>query len=163
MGVGKSTIGKRLARRLDFAYTDLDERIVTSENQTIKEIFAERGELAFREIERKTLEQISDSKIVISTGGGAPCYFDNMDKMLRSGIVIWLTMKPKMLINRLMTGKYSRPLLADLSENEMLNFIENQLDEREAFYQRAHIHVDVSSMNREKIDKLIGEIEHYSR
>ena len=163
MGVGKTTVGKRLARRLGFDYCDLDEYIVKSESQSINEIFAERGEPAFRDLEREALIKITDPKIVISTGGGTPCYFDNLDKMLNSGIVVWLTMEPKMLINRLLAGKSKRPLLANVPEDEVLDFIENQLEEREAFYQKAHIRVDSSNMNQEKMDRLVVEIQDYSK
>ena len=163
MGVGKTTMGKRLAQRLNLKYGDLDEYIVKSENQSINEIFTQRGEPGFRELEREELIKITDSNILISTGGGTPCYFDNLDKMLKSGIVVWLTMEPKMLINRLVSGKANRPLLANLPEDEVLSFVENQLQEREAFYQKAHIHVDASNMNREKMDKLVIEIQNYSK
>lgn len=163
MGVGKTTVGKRLALRLNLDYCDLDEYIVKSENQSINDIFAERGELAFRELERQALAKITDPEIVFSTGGGAPCYFDNLDKMLDSGIVVWLTMEPKMLINRLVSGKSKRPLLANLPEGEVLSFIENQLKEREVFYQKAHIHVDSSNMNKDKMDNLVKEIQNYSK
>ena len=163
MGVGKTTVGKRLARRLNLEYCDLDEYIVKSENQSIKEIFAERGEPAFRKLERDALLKITDPEIVISTGGGAPCFFDNLDKMLESGIVVWLSMEPKMLINRLVSGKAKRPLLANLPEGDVLGFVENQLQEREAFYQKAHIRFDSANINQEKMDKLVVEIQNYSK
>lgn len=163
MGVGKTTIGKRLARRLNLEYCDLDEYIVKSENQSINELFAERGEQGFRELEREALVKITDSKIVISTGGGAPCFFDNLDIMLKNGIVVWLSMEPKVLINRLLSGKSKRPLLANLPEAEVLGFVENQLQERETFYQKAHISFDSANMNSEKMDRLVMEIQNYSK
>ena len=163
MGVGKTTIGKRLARRLNLDYCDLDQYIEDSEKQLINAIFADRGELAFRELEQNALIKITNPEIVVSTGGGAPCHFDNLDKMLNAGIVVWLSMEPKILIKRLLPGRSKRPVLANLSEDEVLGFVENQLQEREAFYQKAHIRFDSANMNQEKMDRLVMEIQNYSK
>src|SRR5690554_3572791 len=114
MGVGKTTIGKRLARRLNMKYCDLDQYIESHTKLSISEIFAERGEAHFRILERKALENITDTNLIIATGGGAPCHFDNLTTMRQKGIVVWLNMDLKILINRLISAKAQRPLLANL-------------------------------------------------
>lgn len=163
MGVGKSTVGKRLAQRMNYYFVDLDLQIEKTENRTITELFEEETEEKFREIERRILLDETHDKSVIATGGGAPCYKNNIDKMLESGVVVWLKMMPEILLSRLKDKKATRPLIENLSEFELGDFIKKHLSEREPFYSKAHIHFDAKNMNQTKMDELEREIINYSR
>ena len=163
MGVGKSSIGKRLANRLNCDFIDLDSRIEEIENRSITAIFEEETEESFREIERRILLKEIHDNSVIATGGGAPCYKNNLDKMLESGVVVWLKLAPEILLSRLKAKKATRPLIANLSDSELGDFIKKHLSERELFYRKAPIHFDATNMNQTKMDELELEIKNYSR
>lgn len=163
MGVGKSTLGKRLATRLKYEFCDLDQEIVKSQKLSITEIFAEKGEAEFRKMERDELLKLKKENIVIATGGGAPCFFDNLDIMKNRGVVVWLKLSEQSILNRLRNSKTSRPLIANLSENEILPFIKKQLNEREKFYEKAHFHVNVNDLNSKKINELAQTILAYTK
>lgn len=163
MGVGKTTIGKRLARRLELAYCDLDTQIELETRFSISALFAAKGEEGFRKIESEVLTSISNQDSVIATGGGAPCHNDNIDFMLKTGTVVWLKMSPEMIVSRLLPGKAKRPLIAGLSDDELLEFVKAHLRKREPTYSRAHITVDVNSMDSKKMDDLAQMISAYSK
>lgn len=142
MGSGKTTLGKRLAEELGYRFIDLDQHIQELYNRTIAELFEQYGESEFRRIENKTLKEISlidDS--VISTGGGAPCFFDNIDVMNTSGVTIYLKATPQALANRLRLPEHKakRPLIKDKKDGELLEFITENLSKREPSYLKAHI------------------------
>ena len=153
MGAGKTTIGKVLAREMGMEFYDLDNYIEDRFHQKIPDIFAEKGEEGFREIERKMLHEVAEFEdVIISCGGGTPCFFDNMDYMNRQGDVIYLKAKPEVLYKHLMMGKTERPLLKGKSHEQLLDFINQQLEKREPFYTKAKYTLDVSLMdNYEKI------------
>jgi shikimate kinase len=138
---GKSTLGRGLAATLDYEYIDMDEIIVQNENRTIAEIFSESGEDYFRKIESDLLKTFQNtSKKVISTGGGAPVFFDNMDFILENGISVYLDVPPQILFSRIYnSNKNDRPLI-DKSDSEKLmdNLIE-KYNYRFQFYSRANI------------------------
>ena len=140
MGCGKSRMGKKLSAHLDRPFIDLDELIQAKQNATIPEIFAARGESGFREIERDTLQKsaIADDAIV-STGGGAPCFFDNMEWMNKNGLTIFIDPPEKVLADRLIKAKTERPLIKGKSHEELLAFIHEKLQERRPFYEQAAI------------------------
>ena len=139
MGSGKTYWGRRLADALDYQFIDLDHFIENKEGALVSEIFATRGEAAFRELERDYLRQLpkQDGPMVVATGGGAPCFFDNMDWMNRSGETIWLNVPVKVLAARLWAGRAKRPLLADLQLPYFEDFIQEKLNSRIPFYARA--------------------------
>ncbi len=140
MGSGKTTAGKNLASLLGWTFKDLDKTIEEKTGWTIPEIFAEQGEAEFRRIETATLRELeSCNRVIISTGGGAPCHDDNMEFMLTSGITIYLKLTPEQLCLRLADSKTERPLIKGLSEGELLTFIEGKLSQRQQFYERAEI------------------------
>ncbi|GHT47119.1 shikimate kinase [Bacteroidia bacterium] len=140
MGAGKTTIGKRLAKKLGLQFIDMDRFIENRYRKTIREIFEEKGETFFREIESKTLQEVAQFEgTVISTGGGAPCFFDNMELMNRSGITVYLKVPVHVLLERLSSGKQERPLVQEKSKEELQRFIAENLDKRENWYNRASI------------------------
>lgn len=143
MGCGKSTMGKKLAQKLGYTFVDLDHEIEKSLEGTIAEYFASHGEAAFRKLESETLKSFDyPANAVVATGGGAPCFFDNMEWMNDNGLSIYIEMSPAALAKRLENGKDKRPLLKDLNETQMVEFIENKLNERNPFYSRALLTVN---------------------
>ncbi len=165
MGVGKSTIGKKLATTLQLPFIDLDAKIEAQAGMKIPEIFSQKGEPHFREMETKSLAHYARSieGMVLSTGGGTPCHGKNMDLMLEAGMVIWLQLSPKIIAARLGQGQQLRPLLSHLSGEELPTYIEIHLKSREPFYAKAHLSVDTHNLNSEKFARLITEIRDYSR
>lgn len=140
MGCGKSRMGKNLAAKLKRPLIDLDDLIAHTQNATIPEIFVAKGENGFREIERDTLQKSAIANdAIISTGGGAPCFFDNIDWMNKNGITIFLDTPVKVLANRLINAKTERPLIKGKSYEELLAFIDEKLKERRPFYEKAQI------------------------
>jgi len=143
MGSGKSTAGKKLASLLGWSFIDLDKRIEEYTGKTIPEIFSQLGEGHFRKIEAEILKNlISDTNTVISTGGGTPCHGDNMDHMLETGLTLYLKLTPGQLKSRLSESTGKRPLIQDLDEDSLLDFIEEKLAIREKWYSRAEIIVE---------------------
>lgn len=156
MGVGKSTIGKRLASSLGIPFVDLDREIEKMEGISISEIFVEKGEAYFREKETQALLEMvrSSRNAVISTGGGTPCHADNMEMMLKSGVVVWLQLPAAVIAQRLEKSQSERPLIAGLLPDALTDFIKNHLESRLPFYQRAHIAIDTRDINAEKLKAL---------
>ena len=122
MGSGKSTTGKKLADRLKWSFIDLDERIELETGMKIPDIFSKHGELYFRKVESEILRSlISESKTVISTGGGTPCFADNMKYMLETGLTIYLKMTPGQLNSHLISSSGERPLIKDIGKSELIH------------------------------------------
>jgi len=163
MGVGKSTLGKKLASRLKTPFYDLDTLIESELGMSIPEIFRKKGEKFFRIAEAEVLEDQIKSResFVLATGGGAVMAEGSMDRLLESGIVIWLKMSPKMLASRLEQAKGKRPLLDGVVNYE--SFISNHLRERMPNYSRAQIHYAASQNDAESMDMLAKEVASYSR
>jgi len=140
MGSGKTTVGKKLARLLDYQFIDLDEIFEEKYHIKIADFFVKYDEQAFREIEStliKETEQINN--VVISTGGGAPCFNDNLSLMKSNGLTVYLQMGIPALVYRLSNAKRVRPLLKDMNNEELTYFITKQLNERDTFYKEAQI------------------------
>lgn len=147
MGAGKTTLGKALAAEMGLEFIDLDHFIESRQHKTVKEIFAEVGEDGFRKIERASLEEVSQFEdIVISLGGGTPCFFDNMEVVNNAGISVYLKPTEEVLLMRLIKGKHKRPLLADKSDDEILQVIREQLAWREPYYLKANIVFEASHL-----------------
>lgn len=153
MGAGKSTMGKALAKTMDLTFIDLDDFIVNRQHKTVSEIFEEVGEDGFRQIERKALIEVAAyENVVISLGGGTPCFFDNMDVVNKAGKSVYLRPSEEVLLQRLIKGKSKRPLLAQKSDDEILQVIREQLAWREPFYLRASLVFEASHLeNKEDI------------
>jgi shikimate kinase len=140
MGSGKTTAGKKLASRLGWSFIDLDEKIEEYTGKTIPEIFSLNGENYFRDIESQILRELkSCPKTVISTGGGTPCYKDNMDLMTETGLTLYLKLTPAELKSRLSESNGERPLIKDLDKEDLGFFIEKKLADREKWYNRSDI------------------------
>ena len=140
MGAGKSYWGRKWAQQLNYSFIDLDDEIVKSEGQNIVSIFEEKGEDYFRKIEAEVLVKMSSvENVIIACGGGTPCYNNNMDWMNEHGSTIYLCRTPVELYDNVVKEKLQRPLLKNLSEKEILSFIEQKLRERQAFYNQAKI------------------------
>ncbi|MFC2113543.1 shikimate kinase [Bacteroidota bacterium] len=138
MGSGKSSKGKLLATHLGYDFMDTDKEIVEQLGMSINDIFRKFGEVKFRESETSLLNDlVTRNNLVVSTGGGLPCHAGNMDHINRLGCSIYLKVSPTQLFSRLSSRKYKRPLIKDLSDKELMDFIERTLSEREAYYEKA--------------------------
>ena len=153
MGAGKTTVGKALSQALDLPFYDLDWYIEERHRRTIAQIFAEKGEKGFRDIERNILHEVAEFEdVVISCGGGTPCFFDNMEYMNRQAQTVYLKASPDILFRHLKMGKVERPLLKDKTEDEMKQYIRDSLSTREPFYSQARYTLDVTLLdNYDKI------------
>ena len=160
MGSGKTTVGRALAKELDMPFYDLDWYIESRMRKKVSEIFAERGEEGFRQIERNMLHEVAEfENVVISCGGGTPCFFNNMDYMNGQAQVVWLKATPEVLHRHLLMGKGDRPLLKGKTPDELIAFIREQLEYREQFYSKARYVLDVSLMdNYDKIQTSVDKI-----
>jgi len=152
MGSGKTTVGRPLAKALGLRFIDMDHYLTDTRHKTIPELFEEFGESGFRNVEREILtELISLDEVVIATGGGAPCFFDNMDAMNRAGHTIYLQVSPEGLAARLKHGRDKRPLLRGKNDKELLDYIRTALSARETFYRQARIIVDCDGYSDQQI------------
>ena len=144
-----------MADSLGLQFYDLDWYIETRMHRKISQIFAERGEEGFRIIERNMLHEVAEfENVVLSCGGGTPCFFDNMDYMNQQGDVVYLKARPEVLYKHLMMGKTERPLIKGKSKEELMDFIKEQLQKREPFYTKARFTLDVSLMDHYETIKI---------
>jgi len=158
MGSGKSHLGWKLANHLGVQFVDMDNYIEERNCKTIPQIFAEEGEAEFRNKERKALEELSEfTDIVIATGGGAPCFFDNMDLMNETGQTIYLNIDPTILADRLMKSKNERPLIKGKSREELVAFIDETLHVRDNFYSKAKHQITQPDIDLDELKELISE------
>lgn len=156
MGCGKTTLAKKLSARLGYRLVDLDHEIEHKLGQSVASFFADHGEDAFRKLESEMLKTLNyDQNTVIATGGGTPCFFDNMDWMNAHGHTIYIEMPPPALATRLQGGKASRPLLKDLNKEEIQHYIEQKLSEREVHYQKAKSIVSGINLGADDLRALI--------
>lgn len=153
MGAGKTTVGRQLALNMGVQFYDLDWYIEMRYHTRVADIFAEKGEAGFREIERNMLHEVAEfENVVLSCGGGTPCFFDNMDYMNSLAETVYLKATPEVLAQHLKMGKVERPLIKGKSDEELLTFIRESLEKREPFYNQAKHIVDVSLLdNYDKI------------
>lgn len=159
MGSGKSTAGEQLAAKLGYEFVDLDSFIEGECNQSIEEIFAEKGENEFRAIEHNALKKlINKDNAVIACGGGTPCYYGNMELMNSSGTTIYLKMSVDSLTSRLLESKNARPLIANKSESELKSFITAHLQKREDIYHQAQYIVKGKNLNVEELAGFVSAI-----
>jgi shikimate kinase len=162
MGVGKTTIGRALAKSLNLKFYDLDWYIESRRHKTVKQLFDENGEEGFREIERNMLHEVAEFEdVVVSCGGGTPCFFDNMDYMNRQGETLYLKATPEVLYQHLKMGRNVRPLLLNKTQEELMTFITEQLSQREPFYSKARHTIDVSLLNNyDAIDRSVEQVRN---
>jgi shikimate kinase len=159
MGCGKSILGKALASQVNISFLDLDKKIEEYEKKPVREIFELKGELYFRQIERKILLDIIGSSIpkIVSLGGGAPCYFTNMTDIVNSTHQsIYFRASIDNLVDKLHNKNHKRPLISHLkSKIDLREFISKHLFERSFFYEKAGIKINVDNKS---IPEIIGEI-----
>jgi len=156
MGSGKSTAGKKLSGLLGWTFIDIDRKIEEVAGKTIPQIFAGDGEDAFRILESGVLKSINPGEgTIVSTGGGTPCHGNNMDLMLETGLTVYLKMTPEQLTYRLLESTAVRPLIKNVSDEQLPEFIEKVLRVREKYYSRAEIIIDGINLDINRLISLI--------
>ena len=161
MGAGKTTVGKCLAKELNMDFYDLDWYIESRMRKTVKQIFDEYGEDGFRKIEHNMLHEVAEfENVIISCGGGTPCFFDNIEYMNQQGETVFLKASPEVLYGHLKMGKTIRPLLLNKTPEEVKIFINEQLEKRNPYYSQAKYTLNVHLMdNYEKIKISVAKIK----
>lgn len=157
MGSGKSMVGKGLAQKLGLTFIDMDHYIEERNFRTVPQIFAEDGEAGFRKLEQKALHELSEfDDVVIATGGGAPCFFDNMEVIKRTGRSVYLNGTPRIIAERLKQSKIERPLIKGKTDQELVDFIHGTLTKRSAWYQQADVIINFD--HDLSIDEVMGKL-----
>ncbi len=162
MGSGKTTLGKVLSKELNLPFFDLDWYIENRFCRTVSQLFAERGENGFRQIEREMLHEVAEfENVIIAAGGGTPCFFDNIQYMNSKAQTVYLKASPEVLFRHLQSGRAKRPLLADMNDEEMKAFIVKSLEKRAPFYEQAtYIYNTDLLENRKQIQHAIIQIRN---
>jgi shikimate kinase len=143
MGSGKTTTGKKLATLLRWSFMDLDKIIEENSGMTIPEIFAQKGEEYFRKVEAQMLRTFKyETNTVLSTGGGTPCYDENMDFMVNTGLTVYLKLNPDQCMSRLWKSSHKRPLIQNMDQTRLIDFINDKLAYREKWYNMAEITIN---------------------
>ncbi len=163
MGVGKTTIGKVLSRKLGLDFYDLDQYIENRFRQRIPDIFAQKGEAGFRELEQRMLHEVCEfENVLLSCGGGTPCFFDNMEYMNRQGLTVYLKSVPEVLAKHLSMSKNPRPLIKGKSPEELLSYIKESLAQREPYYAQAHYTCDIPLLaQQQNVDYVVDSLYAY--
>jgi shikimate kinase len=159
MGAGKTHWGRQLSQKLAIPFFDLDEQVMTHTGKSIDEIFNEDGEEHFRLMEKEVMHIITEShdSFVMACGGGSPCYFNNIDYMNQSGTTVWINTPMDTLFNRLVDEKEKRPLIRELSDQQLKNFIHKKFADRRIYYEQADLTVDEEPV---QLDSLIEKVFH---
>jgi shikimate kinase len=153
MGCGKSHWGKQLGEKLNIPYFDLDDEIVKEESKSITEIFAYHGEEYFRQKEKDVLYTLTEkhNSFVLATGGGTPCYFNNIEYMNKNGTSVWFNCSVECLFNRLVKEKDHRPLIRNLTDEQLRSFIIKKFGDRKIFYRQASVIINEDAITLENI------------
>ena len=161
MCAGKTTVGKALAKKLGMTFYDLDWYIEERFHTKVSRIFAEEGEEKFRNMEQRMLHEVAEfENIVLSCGGGTPCFFDNMDYMNRTGHTFYLKATPDTILSHLAISKGERPLLKGKSPEELRAFITSQLHDRDPYYSKAQHEIDVNVLDSfDKVKLVVDTME----
>nr|NQU89469.1 AAA family ATPase [Bacteroidota bacterium] len=163
MGAGKSTIGKSLARIINFSNIDLDVVFETTYKISIMDFFKKYDESAFRSIEHQLLKNTFDlENHIISTGGGTPCFYNNMELINRNGISVYVKMHPKSLYTRLSNSRRERPITAELDDEKLMERINSDLIVREQFYNTAQFQIKGEDINLQSFAEILWPHLHPS-
>lgn len=159
MGSGKSYLGRQLGQKLGIPFFDLDEQVTTHAGKSIPEIFDTEGEEHFRLLEKEVLFMITEShdSFILATGGGTPCFFNNIDYMNRAGTTVWIHTAVSVLFDRLVKERPGRPLIRNLSDDQLMAFIFRKYSDRKIYYEQATVTIDEEPVD---IDKLVETIFH---
>ena len=162
MGAGKTTLGKAFAREMGLTFVDLDWYIEERFHKSIRQLFTERGEDGFRELEKRMLHEVAEFEdVVISTGGGTPCFFDNVEYMNGMGETVFLDVNLQVLFRRLKVAKQQRPLLAQKNDEELMAFISENLEKRLPFYAKAkHVFNGEKLEDRHQIKESVERLKN---
>lgn len=157
MGAGKTTIGKKLAAKLNYKFVDLDEYIEEKQKLSIPKIFQKHGENKFREYEKEALNETFEFKnTIISTGGGAPCFFDNIEQINKNATSIYLKFPAEILASRIKSDSLNeRPLAKQKNREELIQFTKEKLEEREKYYSQAKIIISEPRLKPNELVNLI--------
>lgn len=162
MGCGKSTLGRKLAATLNLDFIDLDTFLEEKYFKTIPQIFAVEGEGAFRIKEQKVLHEVSAfDDVVVATGGGAPCFFDNMEVMNNSGFCFFLDVDTESLVKRLIHSKTERPIIKGKSPEELHLFIDQMMLKRRPFYEKARYIIKDNEIKPEQVLELLDNTKRF--
>ena len=162
MGSGKTLVSRELSILNNFKIFDLDTEISKQNNRSITEIFKEKGEIFFRKTEKEVLEKIlsSEKNIILSLGGGTPCYYNNIDSINEKTISVFLKTNVKTLAQRLSSEKDKRPLIQNISNEDLPEFIAKHLFERNPFYNQAKITINTDNLSaREIAEEILTQIK----
>ena len=161
MGAGKTTLGKAFARSLGLTFVDLDWYIEERYHKSIRQLFTEKGEDGFRELEKRMLHESSEfENVVISVGGGTPCFFDNMEYMNNAGETVFLDVDVRVLFRRLKAARQQRPLLDGKTDEELMLFIREALEKRLPFYKKAkHVFNGEQLEDRNQIQQSVERLK----
>ena len=162
MGSGKTLVSKELSVLNNFKIFDLDTEISKQKNRSITEIFKEKGEIFFRKTEKEVLEKIlsTEKNIILSLGGGTPCYYNNIDSINEKTISVFLKTNVKTLAQRLSSEKDKRPLIQNISNEDLPEFIAKHLFERNPFYNQAKITINTDNLSaREIAEEILIQIK----
>lgn len=158
MGAGKTTLGKAAARAWGVPFIDLDWYIEERFRKPIRQLFAERGEAGFRQLEYNMLHEVGEfENVLISTGGGTPCFFDNMEYMNAQGQTVFLDVAPEILFRRLRFATQQRPILQGKTDEELRAFIVEALEKRLPFYRLARYTFDAGQLEDKR--QIAGSVE----
>ncbi len=159
MGSGKTKLGKRLSKLLKYSFIDLDKMIEEKEERSISKIFEESGEDYFRKKESEYLCSINNKHTtVVAVGGGTPCFHNNMDWMLQHGKCVWIKVSNEELFRRLKDTRDNRPLLRNLTDAELKDFIQKKLEERTSYYSRAHLIIQSDGLKEQTLADKISDL-----
>ncbi|MER3470617.1 MAG: shikimate kinase [Chitinophagaceae bacterium] len=161
MGCGKTHWGKAVSNKLQLPFFDLDEEIVQSEGKSINDLFGYEGEEYFRMTEKDMLYKITEtnSSFVMATGGGTPCFFNNIDYLNKQGLTIWINCSVECLFSRLVKEKEQRPLIRSLTDHQLHSYIQKKYFDRKIFYQKAKLVLQGNAGLT--LEKIVNEIFHH--
>lgn len=169
MGAGKTTLGKMLAREMVLDFIDLDCYIENRYRKTVSALFQERGEDGFRLLEQRMLHEVAEFEdVLISSGGGTPCFFDNMQYMKQQAVTVYLKASPDVLAAHLRMGKQQRPLIAQKNDDELMAYIRESLEQREPYYSQADLVFDIARLDNSEaikasVERLLEELKQVAR